>query len=335
MADLNRTILAAIHEFYSAIIRLPYFDVDALVPAPPGGWSGVNADELRKRGKTEEVIQLLRHLPYLRNPSEHRKWMLSPDTFAISYCDGDMYGSLMDELQPTPAHCIWLTAHDSRDGIDLLLDTHTGSITEWAMLGRGLMIDYAEYEQMDRADRWMCYPTMSAVDFFKLWQARWEKLVWIPVYNPRGGPATATWWYRADPGSHEEEYILASDDEYEPTDQEDDTSENGSPSTEGEGNGDDASDDDSESVSQIALSDGEVSDILDGAFGEEAQQKRIQFISEVEENLNETTSTSELESENWKEINTGRGQEANVMMENLFRDYGFSPNLSTWSRHFT
>jgi hypothetical protein len=87
----------------------------------------VDADELRKRGKTDEVIELLRRLPYLRNPDSHEKWMLSPDTLAIAYCDGEIYPASMDEMQPTPAHCIWLTVHDSRNGTDLLLDVHAGT----------------------------------------------------------------------------------------------------------------------------------------------------------------------------------------------------------------
>ncbi|KAJ8124180.1 hypothetical protein ONZ43_g35 [Nemania bipapillata] len=275
MAKSNEAIIAAVHEFYSAIIRLPYIDTDALVLPPSDGWSDVNADELRKRGKTEKVIELLRHLPYLRNPDKNRKWMLSPDTLAIAYCDGEAYSSSMDELQPTPAHCIWLTAHDSRDGIDLLLDTQTGSITEWSMLGKGLMIDYAEYEGMDKADQWMCFPTMPVVEFFKLWQARWEKLVWIPVYNPKGGPATASWWYRAIPGSDEEEYILDSDAEYEPTDDEDDDSDSADSGAEDEGDEDDTSGLAYESTSKRTLTDQEVDELLEDAFGKNGEKMRI------------------------------------------------------------
>ncbi|KAI1129236.1 hypothetical protein F5Y10DRAFT_159376 [Nemania abortiva] len=275
MAATNEEIIAAVHEFYSAIIQQPYISPDALVVPPPGGWSGVNADELRERGKTEEVIELLRHLPYLRNPSRNEKWMLSPDTCAIPYCDGEVYRAQMDELQPTPAHCIWLTAHDSRDGTDLLLDTEACSITEWSMLEKGLMIDYAEYEQMDIADRWMCYPTMPVVDFFKLWQARWDKLVWIPVPEPRRGPAAASWRYQAIPGSDEEAAILVSGDEYEPTDDEDDGSGSTGSGAEGEGSEDDISSNDDEGASTTALSDQELDELFDDAYGEAAEIMRI------------------------------------------------------------
>ncbi|KAI1426601.1 hypothetical protein F5Y12DRAFT_271711 [Xylaria sp. FL1777] len=326
MASSNEEIIAALREFYSTIIRLPYIDADALVLPPSDGWSGVNADELRKRGKAEEAIELLRHLPYLRNPSQYRKWMLSPDTLAVAYCDGEVYSPIMDELQPTPAHCIWLTAHDSRDGIDLLLDTHTGSITEWSLLGRGLMVDYAEYEQMDKADRWMCYPTMPVVDFFKLWQTRWEKLVWIPVRNSRGGPATASWWYRAVPGSDEEEYILGSDAEYEPGSDESDDSRSIDSSAASEDDEDDAGGNGDESASQTALSDREVDDVLGDAFGQEGKKMRIQFVSETEEKIDDTIPDSGLgsEAQTWSKTNTE--QEADTLYA-IFQRNG-------WPAHF-
>ncbi|KAI0439038.1 hypothetical protein F4803DRAFT_532815 [Xylaria telfairii] len=339
MANSDEETIAAVHDFYSTIIRLPYVDTDALVLPPPEGWSGVNADELRKRGKTEEVIELLRHLPCLRNPGNNRKWMLSPNTLAIAYCDGEVYDPLLDELQPTPAHCIWLTAHDSRDGTDLLLDTHAGSITEWSMLEKGLMVDYADYEGMDKTDRWMCYPTMAIVDFFKLWQARWEKLVWIPIYNPRGGPATASWWYRANPGSDEEEYILLSDDEYEPTDDDsdDDGSVDSGVGSEGDeddlrGGGDESaskitvsdregdkgdvsdsgSDSSDESASKTTSSDRKFNDTPKDTVEEEDQTVGIKLTSEAEESVDDTTPASRprLDTQTWNDMSAEKVPDA-------------------------
>ncbi|KAI1415545.1 hypothetical protein F5Y13DRAFT_156256 [Hypoxylon sp. FL1857] len=194
--------------------------------------------------------------------------MLSPDTCGIAYCDGEMYDKIMDELQPTPAHCIWLTAHDSRDGVDLLLDTHTGTVTQWAMLGGGLILPYEEYEQLAKEDKWMAFPTLPARDFFKLWQARWEKLVWLPVHRPAEGRAGALWWYRVMPCSDDEEAILISDDDFTPHD--DCGSDEDITSTS------EAEEDDED---EAALSDSEVNDILLEAFGEEAQNRRAEFAS--------------------------------------------------------
>lgn len=120
-------VIAAIQDFYELLIKLPYIEPNALVLPPTEGWSGVNAQQLRDRGKTEEVIDLLRHLPYLRAPAPGKRWMIGPDTIVITYCDGEVYDEINDSLQPVPGHCIWLTDYESRDGTSLLFDTHTGA----------------------------------------------------------------------------------------------------------------------------------------------------------------------------------------------------------------
>ena len=120
-------VVAAVQDFYELLIQLPYIDTNALSFAPMGGWSGVNAEVLRSRGKTEEVIELLRHLPYLRHPAPGRRWMIGPDTIEIAYCDGELYDGILESIQPVPGHCIWLTDVESRDGTSLLLDTQTGA----------------------------------------------------------------------------------------------------------------------------------------------------------------------------------------------------------------
>lgn len=123
----HEKIIAAIQDFYELLIKLPYVPPTALVLPPTEGWSGVNAEQLRRRGKTEDVIELLRHLPYLRAPGPRQKWMIGPTSIEIAYCDGELYKEYIDDIQPVPGHCIWLTNGESRDGIHLLLDTHTGS----------------------------------------------------------------------------------------------------------------------------------------------------------------------------------------------------------------
>ena len=122
-------VIAAIQDLYTFLVKLPYISPDALVFPPAEGWPSVNAEELRHRGKTDEVFELLRHLPYLRAPARGKRWMLGPDNTEIAYCDGEVYSDVLDEILPVPGHCIWLTEPDSRDGTGLLLDTHAGACT--------------------------------------------------------------------------------------------------------------------------------------------------------------------------------------------------------------
>lgn len=120
-------VIAAIQDFYELLIKLPFISSKALVLPPKEGWSGVNAQELRRRGKTEEVIGFLQHLPYLRAPQSSRQWMIGPDTVEIAYCDGELYKEWSEENQPVPGHCIMLTEPDARGGLSLVFDTKTGT----------------------------------------------------------------------------------------------------------------------------------------------------------------------------------------------------------------
>ncbi len=123
----RKDVVTAIQDFYELLIKLPYVEPNALVFPPPGGWSGVNVEELRSRGKTEEVIELLRRLPYPRAPAPGKRWMIGYDTIEIAYCDGELYDEIIESIQPVPGHCIWLTDGESRDSTSLLLDTQTGA----------------------------------------------------------------------------------------------------------------------------------------------------------------------------------------------------------------
>jgi hypothetical protein len=136
MNPTSGELISAITDFYKLIIKLPYIDPSTLIYPPSQAsrkqqnWPDINAEELGKRGRTEEVVTLLRQLPYLRHPDSaksQRGWMIGPDTHAIAYCDGEVYDEQLDKIQPTPGHCIWLAnPADTEDGVALILDVENG-----------------------------------------------------------------------------------------------------------------------------------------------------------------------------------------------------------------
>ncbi|KAK7954800.1 hypothetical protein PG988_015494 [Apiospora saccharicola] len=56
--------VSAFREFYTFLSKM-YIDESDILEPPEGGWPHI--DNLRCMGKTNEVYELLRHLPYLRN----------------------------------------------------------------------------------------------------------------------------------------------------------------------------------------------------------------------------------------------------------------------------
>jgi len=47
-----------------------YLRESDVIEPPEGGWPNITTDSLQDLGKTDEVISLLRHLPYIRAPRE-------------------------------------------------------------------------------------------------------------------------------------------------------------------------------------------------------------------------------------------------------------------------
>ena len=218
--------------------------------------------------------------------------MIGPDTIEIAYCDGELYDDFLESIQPVPAHCIWLTKMESRDGTSLLLDTQTGAwallgtgclfligktapfligmlttyvgtVTEWTIMEHKLMLDYDEYVKVPTQDRWMAHATMPATAFFQLWKRKFEKLVWMVIYNPQGLAGTAQ-WYRTATTPQEEEDMLPSDDEFRPDGDEWDE--------DGDETDSDGKDEDNEEGGRISTE--EVDELMEDAYGGEAKQRR-------------------------------------------------------------
>lgn len=88
LADIStydrEAVIATVTDFYQFLATLPYIEpADVLYP-PPGGWPNINAENFAGLGKTEQVIALLKHLPYIRMDGNH-EYMVAPETFPCDY----------------------------------------------------------------------------------------------------------------------------------------------------------------------------------------------------------------------------------------------------------
>ncbi len=57
--------IAAVRDYYSFLTKM-YLKESIVMEPPEGGWPAITAGKLRGLGKTDEVISLLRYLPYIR-----------------------------------------------------------------------------------------------------------------------------------------------------------------------------------------------------------------------------------------------------------------------------
>lgn len=59
--------MASILSFYQFLTTMAYFDCEDILIAPTSGWQDINSESCAGMGKNDTVIDLLRHLPYIRD----------------------------------------------------------------------------------------------------------------------------------------------------------------------------------------------------------------------------------------------------------------------------
>jgi len=115
----------ALTAFYKQVIKHPYLDDTALKIPPSSEWETIDAASLRKLGKSEAVIGLLRQLPYLESAGRYDKLLVQYETVAIAYTQNP--SSLMEQVNPLPCDCVYLTEGVDREGYSLILDVEKGA----------------------------------------------------------------------------------------------------------------------------------------------------------------------------------------------------------------
>jgi hypothetical protein len=124
-------VIAVVTEFYQFLAKLPYIEpADVLFP-PASGWSNINHQNFAGLGKSEEVIELLKRLPYI-DMSGH-EYLIAPNTYPCDYRrepfqspvttkSTGWYVPIGSEFPP------WVVplTYGKRDGTYLMLDTTDG-----------------------------------------------------------------------------------------------------------------------------------------------------------------------------------------------------------------
>jgi hypothetical protein len=120
-------IIDAVLAFYQQVIRHPYLDDAALKIPPTSGWDSIKSADLRNSGKSEAVIELLKHLPYLESMGQYERLLVQYETVPTAWTQRSYVA--MEQVNPLPAHCIYLTEGLDREGYSLILDVEEGAYT--------------------------------------------------------------------------------------------------------------------------------------------------------------------------------------------------------------
>ncbi|OBT58501.1 hypothetical protein VE04_01214 [Pseudogymnoascus sp. 24MN13] len=161
-------------------------------------------------GKTDLVVEVLKHLPYIRTDGD-RGWRLGyDDTKPITYVkvpgttteegsggcklagleDGVDHAVLWDMgLEPhgqkLDSHVVALT-NGWQYGAWLLLDTEAGTITDFSLLGGISSSIRCPQSDRDAGLVWKHFPSKPIKEFFKDWEKKYTSLEWIPIQDKNG-----------------------------------------------------------------------------------------------------------------------------------------------------
>ncbi|KAK1767570.1 hypothetical protein QBC33DRAFT_569894 [Phialemonium atrogriseum] len=175
--------VAAVRGYYDFLTKM-YLDESDIVEPPEGGWPSITTESLQSLGKTNEVILLLRHLPYLRAANSRALSLGRTNSDELRVCSEDPEIS-----EDVPAHVVGLTSGGDEDTPVFLLDTELG-IVHCPGCNDGMRhnpsrepvlddpYDWApENEAEWRADA----PAWGIADFFEVLKDQFRELHFIPI----------------------------------------------------------------------------------------------------------------------------------------------------------
>ncbi|KAJ4424527.1 hypothetical protein N0V82_000851 [Gnomoniopsis sp. IMI 355080] len=191
----------AVRGYYKFLTAM-YIHSSEVLLAPPDGWPGINATNpgIQAMSKTDTVIRLLRHLPYIRNDHYRHETQAAPWGYFADWqsqlrdLDEEDASSLRllsegaDITSNVPAQVIGLTLGGNNNPI-FLLDTQLG-IVHWVDCPGEVKYDppiepvlddpydWAPEEEAEwRADS----PAWAVGDFFEVLKHQFRMLRFVPL----------------------------------------------------------------------------------------------------------------------------------------------------------
>jgi hypothetical protein len=84
-SDLQTEVATALRDFYNFLARLPWLEPSDILEPPAQGWPNITSDNFAPLHKNNAVIELLRHLPYLRMDGPFERYTLVWSTYPCDY----------------------------------------------------------------------------------------------------------------------------------------------------------------------------------------------------------------------------------------------------------
>jgi hypothetical protein len=84
-SNLQNEVATALRDFYGFLAKLPWLEPEDVLEPPEQGWSNINIDNFGALHKNSIVIDLLKHLPYIRMDGPNKEYTLAWSTHPCDY----------------------------------------------------------------------------------------------------------------------------------------------------------------------------------------------------------------------------------------------------------
>ncbi|KAL1842968.1 hypothetical protein VTJ49DRAFT_3609 [Mycothermus thermophilus] len=202
--------VAAITDYYAFLTQMYLDESHVVFPPQPWGWPSIaNANIVLREsfGKSDEVLSLLAHLPYIQDPSGVAEQAADATPGCIwadwsklicSHSDNPNQAKSLRVItegtlpQPSPPHLVGLAHGGDWSTPILILDTTLGIIhwegcpdrIQWDPEYRETMVDMDWYDAEipeKEADWRSSAPAWRIADFVEVLKDQFRQLRWIPI----------------------------------------------------------------------------------------------------------------------------------------------------------
>lgn len=104
-------VIASVTDFYKFLTTHLHFYPSELKTPPPVGWPQINPDRFDYVRKSDTVMDLVRHLPYLPGGNDAEKWIYD-HTVCADYTDETVKLDVELSIQEIAEDCPWDISKD-------------------------------------------------------------------------------------------------------------------------------------------------------------------------------------------------------------------------------
>jgi hypothetical protein len=193
--------VAAVRDYYTFLTKM-YLPESCILEPLQGGWPNITIERMKDLDKTDEVVLLLRHLPYMRefsngDPPQGAPWCMFANWKACveNVNEGADYMAGLrtcsegtEDHESINAHVVGLTM-GGRDNPVFLLDTQLGIVLwqecPYEISSQDAVVevedDPYDYAAENEADWRSACNTWTIPDFFEVLKDQFRKLNYIPM----------------------------------------------------------------------------------------------------------------------------------------------------------